>query len=107
MKIMFFSFLCFLSCVGAHAGPQEEAFKANAKADFALELSITRPFADKGQAWAQSLLGDSYAFGAGVTQDDAQALSWYRLAADQGEAAAQNNLGTFYSSGRAVAQDFA
>ena len=96
-----------MGCVVAHAGPQEEAFKANAKADFARELSITLPLADKGQAWAQSLLGDSYAFGAGVLQDDAEALKWYQLAAAQGDASAQNNLGTFYSSGRGISQDAA
>ena len=74
MKKAFFAFLCFIAYGAAHAGAQEEALKANTKADFARELSITRPVADKGQAWAQSLLGDSYAVGAGVLQDDAEAL---------------------------------
>jgi TPR repeat protein len=105
MKQAFFAVLCFMGCVMAHAGAQEEALKANTKADFARELSITRPLADKGQAWAQSLLGDSYAFGAGVLKDDAEALKWYQLAAAQGDASAQNNLGSMYGKGLGVAQD--
>ena len=74
MKKAFFAVLCFITCAVVHASAQEEALKAHTKADFAREISITRPLADKGQAWAQSLLGDNYAVGSGVLQDDAEAL---------------------------------
>lgn len=35
------------------------AFIANVRGDFAAELRITRPLAAKGEAWAQSSLGES------------------------------------------------
>jgi TPR repeat protein len=58
------------------------------------------PLADRGDAFAQCLLGFMYHVGEGVPQDDAAAASWYRKAADQGNDIGQVNLGLFYEEGR-------
>ena len=41
------------------AGPIDDAAAAWARSDYAAELKITRPLALKGEAWAQSFLGDA------------------------------------------------
>ena len=88
------------------AGPLEDAGAADARKDYATELTIVRPLAIKGEAWAQSALGFMYENGYGVPQDYAQALTWYRKAADQGAADAQCNLGHMYENGEGVPQDY-
>lgn len=66
------------------AGAEQDAAAANASGDYTAELKITRPLAEKGEAWAQVSLGANYASGQGVVQDYAEAVKWYRRAADQG-----------------------
>ena len=63
------------------AAPIEDALAANNRGDYAAELRITRPLAAKGEAWAQSFLGNSYCIGQGVVQDYTEALRWYSVAA--------------------------
>ena len=87
------------------AEPRYEAAFASVMGDFAAELRITRPLAAKGEAWAQSFLGDSYRNGQGVLQDYAEAVKWYRLAAAQGNVSAQYNLGFMYGNGQGVPMD--
>ena len=100
--------LLFAFFVGqATAGPIDDAASAWARGDYAAELKITRPLALKGEAWAQTFLGDSYADGKGVTKNHAEAVKWYLLAAAQGNANAQFNLGTMYAKGQGVLQDYA
>ena len=90
----------------AWAATIEDATAAYARSDYATVLKITRPLAAKGDPFAQTFLGDSYAFGQGVVQDYAEAAKWYRLAAGQGDAQAQTNLGTMYGKGQGVPMDF-
>jgi uncharacterized protein len=66
-----------------------------------------RPFAENGDARAQSLLARMYYRGRAVRQDQVEALKWFRLAADKGDAVAQFNLGVMYSEGQIVSQDHA
>jgi hypothetical protein len=61
--------------------------------------------AERGEAWAQRILGAMYASGRSVAQNDAEAVKWYRRAAEQGDALAQANLGHMYLRGRGVPQD--
>ena len=61
--------------------------------------------ADKGNAQAQSKLGECYYRGQGVAQDYVQAVSWFRKAADQGDANGQGWVGTCYRYGDGVAKD--
>ncbi len=90
----------------AFADAMQDAGAANARGDYAAEMKITRPLAAKGEAWAQSWLGISYAHGQGVVQDYAAAVKWYRLAAAQGDADAQSNLGVMYDNGQGVVQNY-
>jgi len=76
----------------------EDAGAANARNDYETELRITRPLADKGEAWAQFNLGVIYANGQGVPQDYVEAIKWYRLAAAQGNVNARYNLGVIYDT---------
>ena len=91
----------------AFADAMQDAAAAYARGDYAAELKITKPLAEKGESWAQQWLGLSYALGTGVPQDYAEAVKWYRLAATQGDADAQLNLGVIYNHGRGVVQDYA
>jgi TPR repeat protein len=63
-----------------------------------------RAEAVKGDAAAQTELGDRLAFGAGQ-HDFAEAVKWYRAAATQGNAEAAHSLGLLYHSGRGVPRD--
>ena len=65
-----------------------------------------RPFAEQGNAFAQTFLGMWYAEGKGVAQDYKESVKWYRLAAEQGHASAQYGLGLMYAEGKGVAQDY-
>ena len=71
------------------AGPLEDGLAAYGRGDYATAIQLLRPFADQGNADAQSRLGLLYANGRGVPQDDAAAANWYQKAADQGNADAQ------------------
>lgn len=89
----------------AAADQGERAYEASLKGDYATELSITRPAAERGEAWAQDRLGDSYLMGKGVAIDPAEANRWYRRAAEQGHRAAQMTLAVSLSLGRGVPQN--
>ena len=84
------------------AGPLEDGLAAYGRGDYATAIQLLRPFADQGNADAQSSLGFMYQNGRGVPHDDAIAVAWYQKAADQGNANAQNNLGFMYQNGRGV-----
>lgn len=58
--------------------------------------------AEKGDANAQVILGNSY----DVTQNYQEAFQWYLKAAQQGNAIAQNNLGFMYANGHGVTQNY-
>ena len=90
---------------GAYAGPKEDAFAAFSRKDYATALSLLRPLATQGDAWAQFTLGIFYQYGQGVVEDHKEAVKWYRLAAAQGHAKAQFRLGFMYYFGRGVVQD--
>ena len=70
------------------------------RGDFATALKEWKSLAEKGDALAQSDLGDAYRIGKGVPQDYAEAMKWYRKAAEQGSEYSQNILGTMYGHGR-------
>ena len=70
------------------------------RGDFATALKEWKPLAEKGDALAQSDLGDVYRLGKGVPQDYVEAMKWYRKAAEQGSEYSQNILGAMYGHGR-------
>ena len=87
----------------AAEGDWDRAKTAHERGDYATELSIIRPLAEKGYAFAQFNLGVLYDEGKGVSQDDAMALKWYQRAADQGLSQAQVNLAIMYENGQGMA----
>jgi uncharacterized protein len=106
VKIRVFYFVC--RCVGGalSAGPNEEAKAADAREDYTTELTIVSPLAEKGEAWAQNILGGMYYYGLGVPQNDTIAMSWFRKAANQGDPEAQLNLGEMYETDFSTAMNW-
>ena len=66
------------------------------------EIKQLRPWVEKGQAWAQSILGDNYR----DNQSYQKARELWELAASQGNADAQYNLGTMYIHSQGVDQNY-
>ena len=71
------------------------------------EFELCLKKAKRGDAKAQSELGEKYFYGNGVTQDYAEAVKWFGKAAEQGDADGQVNLGYMYRNGYGVTQDYA
>jgi len=64
-----------------------------------------RKLAERGDAYAQWMLGTRYHNGEGVPQDDVEAMRWFERAADQGYVDAQATTGAYYWAGRGVPKD--
>ena len=64
------------------------------------------PWAQKGNARAQTYLGWMYENGKGVTQDYKEAVLWYREAALQGNVLALYSLGRLFELGQGVPRDY-
>jgi uncharacterized protein len=88
------------------ADPLLDAQRAYGEGDYAKAAKLFKPLAKKGNALAQTSLGEMYINGQGVHQDDQEAEKWYRLAAEQGNAIAQSYLGWMYSNGQGVPQNY-
>ena len=71
------------------------------------DLTSLRRAAERGDAKAQSALGDRFLYGDGVARDFNEAREWYQKAAEQGDAKADNSLGYMYDAGRGVRRDYA
>jgi TPR repeat protein len=96
--------LC-LAAGTALADPHADANAAHARGDYAAELAILKPAAERGEVWAQNNLGLLYANGDGVPQDDAIAARWLQKAADKGDQTAQLNLMRMDTTDRAKSAD--
>lgn len=88
-------------------GDWDRARTAHERGDYAAEVAIVRPLAEKGVPFAQFNLGVLYDQGKGVPQDNALAIQWYRKAAEQGLPQAQVNLAIMYEEGQGVPPDYA
>ncbi|MFO1371595.1 MAG: tetratricopeptide repeat protein [Candidatus Competibacteraceae bacterium] len=87
-------------------GDWDRAKSAHERGDYAAELALIRPLAEKGYPFAQFNLGVLYDQGHGVPQDYGQARQWYQKAAEQGLSQAQINLGILYEEGQGVQVDY-
>lgn len=67
------------------------------------ELKIA---AERGDPWAQTMLGVRWATGKDIGIDPVEAVEWFRKAADQGYDCAQYNLGYMYFNGLGVIKDY-
>lgn len=104
-------------CLAAPAGAQtsletpetpqtsEDAPEARGQSDYEAEYRHFRPEAERGNAFAQFVLGIMYTQGRGAPQDNAKAAKWYNKAAEQGHVSAQFVLGDMYEQGRGVPQN--
>jgi hypothetical protein len=60
--------------------PLRDGINASKEGNFQLALAELKPYADKGNTHAQSVLGEMYARGLGVPYDEVQASMWFRRA---------------------------
>ena len=65
-----------------------------------------RVWVDKGKAWAQATLANSYQFGDGVPQSYEEAIEYLNMAIKQGDPNAMYGLADMYAQGQGVAQSF-
>ena len=72
------------------------------KGDFKTALSEWLPEAEKGDPYAQHMLGFLYANGRGVELKPERTVHWWQQAANQGFAPAQYTLGSLYRKGLGV-----
>jgi TPR repeat protein len=77
-----------------------------AKTNVAEAVKWYRRAADRGFAYAQVLLGNSYCAGRGVPKDEEEGARWYRKAADQGDSEGQLMLAAAYNEGSGVPKDY-
>jgi TPR repeat protein len=78
------------------------AFQAR---NYKLALARLKPFAEMGNAKAQSYVGSMYEAGRGVQLDRVEAIAWFQKAGEQGDAYSQSHLGYAYEGGLGVARD--
>ncbi len=78
---------------------------ALASKDPARALALWLPFAQQGQAEAQTQVGEMYERGIGSVADPATAASWYAKAAAQGDSRAMINLASLHERGLGVKRD--
>ena len=76
------------------------------KGDYKSGIKLIRPFAEKGDLFAQYTIGVLYSEGRGVSQNYYEAKKWWHLAAEKGEPHAQYNLGVLYFHGRGVSRNY-
>ena len=82
-------------------------FGGGVQQDYMEAVKWWRKAAEKGDAKAQSCLGNMYSGGLGVPEDDVEAVKWWRKAAEKGDAKAQSNLGEMYYEGsKGVPKDY-
>jgi len=62
--------------------------------------------AKQGDAYAQNIIGVSYASGEGVQQDSVESLKWFHKSAKQGFAKAQSNIGLSFLMSDGVNQSY-
>lgn len=62
-------------------------------------------FAEKGDSWAQYLLGNAHEDNLCAPEDKTKAVEWYLKAAEQGNPDAQFALGNMYSNGTGIKAD--
>jgi Domain of Unknown Function with PDB structure (DUF3857)/Transglutaminase-like superfamily/Sel1 repeat len=83
----------------------DEGVNAYTAKNYKLAMARLTPFAESGDAKAQSYLGNMYEYGNGVERDYREALRWFLMAAEQGDAHSQAHAGYMYEQGLGVARD--
>ena len=76
----------------ARAQDWRRAIDAESRGDYATELKILQPLADRGDPDGQLLLGYMYFYGRGMPVDMVTAKNWFTRAAEQNDGHAQYEL---------------
>jgi TPR repeat protein len=82
-----------------------EGVNAFLSQSYKLAMTRLKPFAENGNARAQSYVGSMYESGRGVERDYAEAIRWFLMAGEQGDAYSQSHLGYLYENGLGAARD--
>jgi TPR repeat protein/transglutaminase-like putative cysteine protease len=82
-----------------------EGVNAYLTQNYKLALERLKPFAEIGNAKAQSYVGTMYEAGRGVERNRGEAIAWFLKAAGQGDAYSQSHLGYAYEGGLGVTRD--
>jgi TPR repeat protein len=85
--------------------PVDEAYGAFQRGYYLTAFERALPRAEKGDAAAQTLIGEIYAQGLGIGQDDEKAAGWYSLASRNGDRLATFALALYYQQGIGVPKD--
>jgi uncharacterized protein len=96
---------CFKFTEYMHLAVKGKCSSAFETGDYETALSEWKPFAEQGDANAQSNLGWMYYLEQGVPASNKTALMWFKLSAEQGHADAQFGLGMMYANGDGIPQD--
>jgi hypothetical protein len=75
--------------------PLREGINASKEGNFQLAFAELKPYADKGNTHAQSVLGEMYARGLGVPYDEVQASMWFRRAERGRKVTGMSEFGMF------------
>ena len=70
------------------------------------QFELTRGWADKGKAWAQTNVGNMYVIGAGVEQSDQKAIEYLTMAVKKGDPNAMFSLAFMHYQGQGVTKSF-
>jgi TPR repeat protein len=73
--------------------------------NYQLAMARLKPFAESGNAKAQSYVGGMYESGRGVERNYAEAIRWFLMAAEQSDPYSQSHLGYLYEKGLGAARD--
>lgn len=88
-----------------NASPADEAYGAYQRGLFLTAMDKALPRAEKGDAAAQTLIGELLSNGLGVKRDEKEAAFWYAQAAENGDANAMLKYAVLLMEGRGVKQD--
>ncbi|WFU13790.1 transglutaminase domain-containing protein [Bradyrhizobium sp. CB3481] len=83
----------------------DEGVRAYLANNYKLAMTRLKPFAETGNAKAQSYVGAMYVSGNGVEHNYAEAIRWFLMAGEQGDAFSQSHLGYAYERGFGAARD--
>lgn len=101
LKIFALVAVLIVTALPVAAGFKEGA-AAYKRGDYKTAIREFTPYAERGDAATQYLLGELYRTGRGTPKNNALAVKWYRKSAEQGFASAQFNLGLMYIRGLGV-----
>jgi hypothetical protein len=102
LRLLLACILLLIANGRAIAGPPEDAEAADKRGDYAAELAIVTPAAQRGEAWAENRLARMCQWGDGVQEDHRVAIAWFERAANQHFGDAELQLGKIYEVGVSV-----